>query len=527
MNPVLDLSSLKTLFSKGLDYAKKKEKGNWFYGQYDDLCNFQLSLANKATDLSSFMNALWLSNPILASAYDAPSAICQGCEILHNDVQFGVGNIEWYFYYGICGDYGYNLNFIKAEIAPPKIIEEMKIAPSEAVRWIVLGGFGPVGGNVWYSLPPEWLYLTYKKPTTSPPYNPSVIDKNDTFILQGSGDSVKKVILEVTGINANVDVSYIDQTGTQRSLMLQMMGQTSPSANFPNSCECGYGLGTLYYSNTNMIVSLSIDEGKTTLSGNGWFDHQLIKGGIPKGKYIQALSTVSNMLKPKKSTGWLWFAIQDYQDDIQYMLMHLFGTKTYVEDIKLNENIPMDIINVYHNGLVKFKPNDSIFSSDNLKVILLENKTVGPFNINLPSKYKITLPTGKEVILKLATAPNIYPVAHAPYETPAYLYDITETTQIGVGLIEANWYFDNSQLAMRLLQQAGGDVTNKSQLKLVLDGIEMPQTVWQKILGVIVVLMPLWVLLIVIWFVRCRKDGRSNRLILSLIIVLFLILMMK
>lgn len=525
---MLDLPTLKQLFQKGIEHAKKKYS-SLFFSRDDKLCDYQVTLANKTTDINSFMNALWLSNTTLANAYNQPKSVCNGCELSHTDVQFGIGNIEWYFYYGIAGNIGFNLNFVKMEIAPPEVVDEMGYEKSETVRWIVLGGYGEIGGTAWYSIQPEWIYMKYDRPTVSPPYNPSNNTPYSTFNLMGQGNTISANLLVENGLLYTIILSYTDTTGAKRNLSIELQANTQPSANFPGACECGYSLGSFYYSFPDMGMKLSIDQGKTVMNGNGWMDHQLIKAGVPNNMYVQALQTLSIMLGNNKSTGWLWFAIQDYESDTQYMLTHLFNNKFYYDDIKLNTNINMDIINVYKRGVPYFKPqgviiDGLIINSSDTRVEMVENNVVGPFGLHLPSKYKITFPGGKKVVFKIATAPNIYPVAHAPYETPAFLYDETETKQIGIGLIEANWYFTNDQLASRLLLQAGGNPTDLSQYNLVLNGIIRPQNVFQKFLAIIVVLFPVWFILLAVYFIYYKRDNRQPRAILFVILFLFFIL---
>lgn len=498
--PLLDLDGLKLLFKKGMDHAIKKYS-NPFTSKLKDLCDLQLSIVEKAQDVNSFMNMAWITNPVLQNAFAKPKPVCTGCELQLTPVQFGVGNIGWYFISGIAGQYAYNISIFRAEVAPPEVVNFDR---NEAVRWIVMGGYGLVGGD-WYEISPEWMYLKYTQPTYS------------TFSLSGSNSKMNFSFVSAIPMQFQLNISYVDTTNTNRSFSSQLVANTPPNANMPNSYSNYLGYNSMYYSYPDLLMNISVDN-TPAVSGKAWIDHQLLGVNLPSF-YNKALLTVLTTLSKPQSRGWLWFSVQDAESGIQYMFTHFFA-KTYTEDIVLNQEIkPINLINVYKEGVPHFTPQETTIAASDTKITMIE--TIPANGLNMPSKYKIRLPGGKNVILALACkVPNIYPVPHAPYECPAYLYDESGTKIIGTGLIEANWYFTFEQVASRILMMTGGNPQDVASINTILTGLRIPSSVWQKIMAFFVVLAPLWLLVAMIGFVMYKKENRRVRLLLSIAIFL-------
>lgn len=520
--PVLDLNGIKKLFSKGVQYSKDHfPKG--LFSRDDALCDYQISLANKAQDLTTLMNAISIRNPVLSTAYKGPKPICNGCEIQYNPIQFGVGNTGWYFNYGIAGDICFVFGLARTEIAPPSVVAEQGIDPSEAVRWNLGGGFGKVGGP-WYNFPGEAIYMKYSQPSYS------------TFSLTGGGSQIKSATLSTAQPNVelsstnpmqfSMSVDFISPTDKkEHTINVTMISNTPPVPNVNNSCGgCVNNMGSLYYSFTDMDVIVKIDN-EATKTGKGWIDHQLMKSGIPKSLFAQARTSVMNTLLKPVSGGWLWFAIQDYESDTQYMLCHFFDQKFYKDDIKMNTNIPMQFVNVYKKGIAHFSPTKTDMATSDLNVQL--TKVINVDGYNLPAEYNITLPGGKPVVLTLASGPDQYPNPYGSYENPALLFnaaDIGKTKPIGVGIIEANGYMTNDEYALRYLKAAGGDATNPAFVKMVSNAMSpnFTQTGGQRFLAFLVVLIPLWLVILALIFILHKKNGRQPRLMIVIALLLIL-----
>lgn len=518
----LSLIDIKNLFKEGVKHCKKKYS-SMFFDRDDDFLDYQTSLVEKAQDLNSVMNAIYLGNSCStwASAFKKPNPVCDRCEISNTAVQYGQGHIGWYFFYGVTDDIVYNITFFRFEIAPPGL---SNLHPSELARWMVLGGYGSISKKEWYTIPLDWLYLKYN------PFE-GTTHSYSTFQLSGSNNTFSNVLLETTQpMEFNLDISFTDTLQNKRRLTVLMNANTPPAAAAPNSClMCVSDVGSMYYSYTDMNISVSA-ENESKQPGCGWIDHQTIKGGIPKSSYIQALMTVKNIITPKKSGGWLWIAIQDLESGTQYMLSHFFGNKYYGEDIKIGDNIPMSLINVYKKGVPYFKPqDDDTMDVSDLKVKLIE--TV-PYHyddnvtVNLPTKYTIILPGGKSTILSvcLPEAPNVYPISGAPYECPSILYDSTGKRTIGVGLIEANGYFTTDVYVKRILRQAGEDPNNRRAFDLVKGTIKRKQSLLQIMIAFIYVLFPLILLVILLLVAMCPCDKAEKKTRIMIALVVFIVI---
>lgn len=494
--PVLDLNAVKALFSQGLEYAKANFSSP-FYSVDNTLCDFQNNLVQSGQDIDSVMNGIWMPNITFANAFTTPKPICTGCEIQHTNVQFGIGNLGWYFIYGVCGELIFNFSLFRLEMAPSYVVNQNNIDPSEAVRWKICGGFGTTGANaVWYTVQPEWIYMKYTTNSVT------------TFSMTGAGNNIGATFESPTPMNFAFTLAYNDTNKVLHNLKITMSANAPPSANAQNSCMCTNGVGSMYYSYTDMNCTIVADS-VALQTGKGWIDHQLVKSGLYDSVYVQAVSTVVNTFVKNVSKGWLWFAIQDYQSDVQYMFLHFFGTKFYQDDIALNANIPMNLINVYQQGVTSFMPKTSDMDSSRTKVRLVETVYVPSVGLNLPSKYNIVLPSGKSVVLALAGGVNVYPTVQAPYENPSILYD-TNGNQIGIGLIEANGYFTNDVLATRWLTQLNLENTPEN-LSILQKAITPVQTTWQKVYAFIIAFLPVLFIILSIIFIVYKKDKRMHR----------------
>lgn len=484
MNAVLDLQGVKDLYKKGVKYAKDNYS-SIFFTRDDELFDYQLTLVDHAKDLNTVMNTIWLPNQTWQNSFKPPQPICSGCELSHTGMQFGVGHLEWYFFSGVTESYTFNICFFKHEIAPPDVVD---IDPSEAVRWIIQGGYGDRGGT-WHSLPPEWLYLKYNKLSYS------------TFTLEGGNDKISAKLSSLKPMNFEIELNFDNQ-----NIKISTSANTPPLPNFKDACACSQDLGTFYYSYPDNDVTFYKDNNIS--NGKGWIDHQLTKNGVPKSIYIQALIASLNL--QSKSAGWLWTIIQDFTTDTQYMLIYFFGKKYYSESVELDKIIDFQVVNVYKDGTV-----------DNSPVHKPQIKMIETFNhrgINLPKKYSVKFPHNRQAYLEIASNPNIYTMNVESYETPAILYD-DKGDIIGSGLIEANVYYDNDYFAKNLLKFVNGSL---DKLDLIKNSIVKPFKLYQKILGFFVILLPLWMVIITAVFILKGKQ-RSPRIGLSIAIFLILL----
>lgn len=493
------LQQLKDLYTAGMRYAMDHFSSP-FYDKNTDLCNYQIKLANNATDLTMLMNVVSMSNQTFGSAFDDPKSICTGCELGYTGIQFGVGSIGWYFIYGIAGDYVFNVTLMRCDIAPPQVLNGVK--RSDAVAWNIGGGYGKVNGP-FYSLSNEFIQMEYDETSYS------------TFTLKGTGDAVNCDFGTIVPMQFYLNLTFTDSNAAKHTISVTMNCNTRPLNNYPGACLCGPGAGTFYYSYTDVDCTFT-ESGSATVQGKAWIDHQLMKFGPLNSLYLSALQTAQRTLSPIETSGWLWFSLVDTETGLQYMLFHALK-KFYTNAISVNDELSVDMCNVYKEGAAYIYPTAQDMNYKDAKITLLD--TFNSNGINLPAKYRIVLPGGKVVIAKIASSPNIYTDSYASCENPGYLWDSTETSITGICLLEANWYMTNKQVATRLLINSGG-VTDDSSVSLLVKGIENPQTVWQKFLAFAIVLFPLFVLVFILYYVFRKNDDRLRRVAISVVVLL-------
>lgn len=83
-----------------------------------------------------------------------------------------------------------------------------------------------------------------------------------------------------------------------------------------NGCVpiCFGGVGTNYWSFTNLQLTITETGTGTTETGLGWFDHQWISTGVPNGFWEQFLFGLINDNKSKIGLKWIWLAMQKTSD---------------------------------------------------------------------------------------------------------------------------------------------------------------------------------------------------------------------
>jgi hypothetical protein len=543
------IKDLKTVFRNGVKYAKDNFSSILF-DRDDKFFDYQDTLLEKAQTLTEVMNVIWMANYSTTwnYAFKAPEPVPGDGTYSLSNVQYGVSPIEWYFFYGITNNskgkkYCYNITFIRVAVSP-------LVTNSDYNIWSVNGGYGVASEvqeeRTWYRLKPTYMKMSYKSNSYS------------DFTLEGSSQNKEtSAILKADGLSFVVSLLFDSIEGGTHNIEITMQADTPPNPNAPGTClGCFGNLGSMYYSYTDMSVQMNVrygssssnpsgspsgetgGTGETLYTGKGWQDHQLVKGGIPVKIRDQALMSVSNTLLKAVTGGWTWYAIQDFQSNTQYMLTHFYIDKFYKDDIQsklsFNDNIKAHMVNVYKNGISYFNPTGEEngiegMNSDNVKILLtgVVDKIDNTFEVplgsfsKLPKSYAITLPDKKQVVLEIATVPNIYPIAPAPYETPAFLKN-TNGDIIGIGLIEANGYFTNEELAQRVIAQAKGDYNNKEAVDMLVYMMLKKQNWYQKLLSFIIAGIPLIAIIASMVFIFHKKDERKFRAYVSLLVCVLL-----
>jgi hypothetical protein len=402
------LSDLKSLFVDGLDFANSR--ATFFAPANPKLSQFQKLAVSKASDLNQLMTAVTLVNGALLNAFEPPVPHADGSRI--TNFKFGEGNSEWYFIVGVFAEFAFVFCPMRVEVAPPAIVRKKFKNPADAVVWNMIGGFGFRHSQTWTKFPFNWLQGDYR----SKPGHFSMALSNEEMYVNFA--MIDNHVFKFT-------VAFGDT-----KLTAEVVAKGHPLPMAPNGClNCGqYGLQSKYYSRSYCQVSANLimaDKSWLFTKGHGWIDHQSFYIG-------QGSSTVGNLawnslrviLKQRKLV-WLWSYVQDFETNTQYMITTLvdpdkFATgKTY-----------KPTCNVYRTNRVELS-----VKGCTLRV----GPTVKDQNFDYPLEYIITLPSKKQVALKVEYGYGVVPnfTRLDSWEMPAVLYN-AQGNEIGFGVVELN-----------------------------------------------------------------------------------------
>lgn len=328
--------------------------------------------------------------------------------------QFGQGTIGWYFMYGHVGSLGFNLMLFRTEMGTPKLNHEKQIFnPADACVYGLTGGYGPKGGP-WIVIPRITCRGTYMcDPSGS--FNFTAIPANDCAELQ---------LFQISGINGNVraQLQYTDASAN-RFMNITLMPKKPPLYQGPGGCyPCIGGLGTLYWSYTNMTASITCDLG-VAQNGVGWFDHQWMasNSSVPNTMGLRLLTNMANAFKPTGILRWLWMTIQLAATDTQYMIVSILQGlpqtgKTY---------------DMHGNKFISDKRSEFTGKVTVNAMVTINGQT-------FPTKSTLTM-DGKTFVLRAAFGNStvIMPNGVVNWEGPADVFDLSGNS-LGTGFLEAN-----------------------------------------------------------------------------------------
>jgi hypothetical protein len=427
---MLTLEEWKALFVEGLDYAN--EHATFFAAANKELSDFQKRAANTATDMNQFMTAVTIRNSAWMNSFNPP--------VVHKraptNFELGEGHTETYMVVGTFDDFAFLFCPSRMEVAPPAVLDKWFDDHSQGVVWNLFGGFGFRESKKWTAFPFRWLQGEYTSTA-------------DGFTL-----SVKEGDMTVYCELKNRDwFSFSVEFGTTvLSGRVHALGPPLPMAK--NGCfYCGkYGLQSKYYQRTNCDVKADLQLGDASYkfrNGHGWIDHQ--------SYYVAPGHTLANDLIGnslyvlyKQKLSWLWMYIQDRDTSTQYMIVqpitpHKFKTgKVYKA-----------ACNVYKTSRVQF----------NVKGALVRiGATVRDQDFDYPLEYHVTLPSKKQVTLKVVYGYGAHPNATRidSWEMPAVLLD-SKNREIGSGLVELNGVTPDDVHAKRLIANMSPEAISELQ----------------------------------------------------------------
>lgn len=487
----MDLQQLKTLFSKGLDYAN--QNSSWWFPPNKEASDYQLQLANNAPDLTSFMSAVGIFNHTFINSFPGPQEVCKFCTIQQTPILFGNGTSGWYFLVGNFESFAYCITIIRVEIASPHVIKQEKINPSDAVAWCVCGGYGPVGGP-WINIPYTFIQMKY----TNPSYSTFTLEKTTDPINKNS--PIKEFSFNsTTPMEFYFHIIFTDDTSSKKThtITSTLRGRTPPMPNANGTClSCVGDLGSTYFSYTNPIATAIFNNDKT-LNGTGWIDHQTMKTFPPKSFWMNVFITIGLQLSGDKGIGWTWLFIQDDTTDTQYMLSHQIDTRKYNDHFNKGYVMKSDMVcNIYNKGVPNLQSKKCL---NNATIEVLDLTTID--TVKYPTSYKVTLPDGKIVVTKamFGSNPFINSGMQSSYEMPGLLYDETGTKRIpGYGFLEINSMYPPDLYAKRVVQLTHAD---PSKINIIKSATKITQPFSRKLIAWIAVIIPSLLFLTFIIFI--------------------------
>lgn len=402
------LSDLKSLFVDGLDFANSR--ATFFAPANPKLSQFQKLAVSKASDLNQLMTAVTLVNGALLNAFEPPVPHANGLRV--TQFKFGEGNMESYFIVGIFAEFAFVFCPMRVEVAPPEIVRKKFKNPADAVVWNVLGGFGFRHSQSWTKFPFNWLQGDYHS-------------KPGHFSMALSNADMSVDFTMIDNHVFNFTVAFGDT-----KLTAEVVAKGPPLPMAPNGClNCGqYGLQSKYYSRSYCQVSANLtmaDNSWSFTRGHGWIDHQSFYIGQGRSSAGNLFSNSLRVMLKKRRLVWLWSYVQDFETRTQYMITTLVDPDQFSTGKEYKPTC-----NVYHTDRVELS-----VKGCRLRV----GPTVTDDNFDYPLAYIITLPSKKEVTLKVeygyAAVPNFTRLDS--WEMPAVLYN-DQGIEIGFGVVELN-----------------------------------------------------------------------------------------
>ena len=513
---MLTLANLKKLFKDGMDYAN--QNSSWFYPPIDDLDEIQNDLVQKATDLTTMVSAVRITNPNIGAAYWTPKPVCDNCMLKNSQPLWGQAPIGWYFFVGNFGNMAYCITFFRIEIAPPQVFKGQN--RGDAAVWLIGGGYG--SQTQWNVLPYEYIQMKYTPLTYS------------TFTLVGTGSKYfgDCYLKSTTPMAYTFSVDYKDQKGVSHSVQATQQSLTPPQQAALNGFILGIlpGMGSLYWSYTDMDVTFVVN-GSVHNNGKGWMDHQNLKLANPTGliqgstRLSQVLYTVGKTLAKPSIVGWTWMFIQDMESGIQYMLSTELPKNYHSVPSSFKPGLVLPtarICNIYKEGV----PYNNPGACNDVRIEVSKVQIVGghPY----PLEYNITLPGGKQVVSRAVYGLNLFPNGpQVSCESPGVVFDKTGTKKIGYSILEINGPLTFAEMGMQSLVLAGGDIKSQTSMNAIEKGQKGYQPTNRKVVAWLITLLPfiIFVLLIILIFVGKKNRWAKLGLFISVSMVVYSVLL--
>jgi len=387
----------------------------------------QLTAASAALNTYSQLAALtWLS-PIQGNLSYRGLTPWEGPPDNHFGFEVEMTKLGWYFMYGKTKTMRFTLMifFLGLNAANP-----------ESPLYSIVGGYEDSNTNGWKTIPHNGANATYSCDKnqnvkfTYPVASEGIVTSNGVAVTFTRDSGTKEMVGSFSVTSTDTTIPRVDftLTPTQKPNYNGLFGGCG-------DIGCFGTLGTLYWSYTNPICTISSKASPIETGGVGWFDHQNILGGIPRNVPDQILFSFmlggDVMIMPR----WLWLTAQ-ITGGKQYMVR---AQKFKLEDLPFQIGQKLScVVNRYDNNGVEYGLEGTL---EIKKVMKYTNPDMTGYVINFPTRYLITV---KDDLSFYLTTNNtgrgdtvIMPSGNVNWEGPGTVTALDKTT-IGTGFLEAN-----------------------------------------------------------------------------------------
>jgi hypothetical protein len=419
---MLSLDKLKSLYIEQLDYIVTND--TILQPANKNQINSAKDAVSKASTLTQLGAAIMVPKSYGNTGFN-PIEPFDKDVLYYTPFQTDKAPLDWYFMYGNCGSFAFTFIIFALPVCNPIIANKHNYSGNQVCIYNVSGGYGALGGP-WITIPYSFCQANYNVLSQTTLTWSGIFDVsnpiiNANFTITGQG----QFLCDVSWKTDN------DIVGFTASLL----SAEGPFLNGPNACfPCIYGIGSSYYSYTNMnvIATAGGKLNKTTGSGVGWLDHQWLQQGQIQSITTAALINITNYFSTPTVLRWFWLTIQDSVNSVQYMV------SVFPKDV-LDINKPLEITT---KTTIKYnKYTGPKYLNDTTTVKVLSMTTIN--GIVFPTKHLVTIKEGDYTVQYILEASFGNSIVHLPsgilnWEGAGTLYDGSGKTILGNCFLEAN-----------------------------------------------------------------------------------------
>ena len=352
-----------------------------------------LSVLAKAADKATTIDQLGAIHILLPnnSIGTAPLAPLNGKPEDTTLFQFEQGAAGWYWGYATYPTSNIMYYIVRLELGTPEIRAKYNLPLGSTTVYSVSVGAGNGAGT--------WSYSPYSICRGS-----YAVTGKDAFVFQTVPESTTKTQVRFAGNAQGFTLCFACGKGSAGSgfgayVELDKDGRVANYAAPKGCAPCVSGAGTLYWSYPQLNARKgAINLAKAscpspgTLSGDGWLDHQWMRGNDPKALAVQAVTTVTQLSKAVGGLGrYVWINLH-LKNNTEYLV-----TAFPSPDAKIGKN------QTYSAAYKKYGASQKTVSpSRSAPLEFLETTTVqdpgSSSSITYPTVFQITIEGHKYTI---------------------------------------------------------------------------------------------------------------------------------